>query len=94
MLQLLVKLIRGLKETLLSLVDIFLNIFFFKFQKHHLKVMYHFNPIQDGGGPGEEKATYQFSLRTYWQSQFIELELRPSLKKSSFSGQILIKLRL
>ena len=36
----------------------------------------------------------KLQVRTQYQSQIIELEPTPSLKKSSFSGQILIKLRL
>ena len=36
----------------------------------------------------------KFQVRTYCQSEIIELEPRPPFKKSRFSGQILIKLRL
>ena len=35
-----------------------------------------------------------FKFFTYCQSQIIELEPRPPLKESYFSGQILIKVRL
>ena len=36
----------------------------------------------------------KFQVCTQFQSQIIELESRPPLKKSGFSGQILVKLRL
>ena len=61
------------------------------------------NPIQVGGmrGGGGQKDTpplrqtgVKFRVWTKCQSQIIELEPRPPLKKSGFSGQILIKLRL
>ena len=39
-------------------------------------------------------ATLKFQVRTLSQSQIIELEPRPLLKKSRFSAQILIKLKL
>ena len=54
-----------------------------------------------GGGEGGQKGTLhlrqtgvKFRVWTKCQSQIIELEPRPPLKKSGFSGQILIKLRL
>ena len=64
-----------------------------------------FNPIPDGeGGRGSKKSPTSFSPVTstnvgispqnFLTFSVIELEPRPSLKKSGFSGQILINLRL
>ena len=60
-------------------------------------IIYHFNPIQDEGSPPlpqpvfplELLQAYSLAPKTFW----LLIEPRPALKKSGFSGQILIKIR-